>query len=183
MEEGKRSFLDRKSICGGGFGRYVLFGLSVPGAALASKSPCIVGVIYAIPGFYFFPLIRLCGATAFQANRPPRVPPRNPSFTSPIPLLSSPATPYNRPIAASRNSSTSLLLTPSDSTTSLPGTGRPSNGLGLRQTSAQRTRPAVVPDPLEVLNGIIGKEKQEKDIPQLSSVLDRPTELVEIINF
>jgi hypothetical protein len=40
-----------------------------------------------------------------------------------------------------------------------------------------------VPDPLEVLNGIIGKENQEKDIPQLSSVLERPTELVEIINF
>lgn len=96
MEEGKRSFLDRKSICGGGFGRYVLFGLSAPGAALAPKSPCIVGVIYAIPGFYFFPLIRLCGATAFQANRPPRVPLEILHYLA-DPLLSSPATPTTAP--------------------------------------------------------------------------------------
>ncbi|KAJ5121985.1 hypothetical protein N7526_008922 [Penicillium atrosanguineum] len=108
--------------------------------------------------------------------------PRNPS----LPRRSSSQLsrdPYNRPRAASRNSSTSLLLTPSDSTTSLPGTGRPSNGVGLRQTSAQRSRPAVVPDPLEVLNGIIGKEKEKKHIPHLSTVPDRPIELVEAINF
>jgi hypothetical protein len=36
---------------------------------------------------------------------------------------------------------------------------------------------------LEVLNGIIGKERREKDIPQISALPDRPTELVEAINF
>ncbi|KAJ5219182.1 uncharacterized protein N7498_001281 [Penicillium cinerascens] len=115
-------------------------------------------------------------STPSGANCNPSLPRRSSSQLSRDPYS-------NRPRAASRNSSTSLLLTPSDSTTSLPGTGRPSNGLGLRQTSAQQSRPAVVPDPLEVLNGIIGKEKQAKDIPQLSTLPDRPTELVQAINF
>jgi hypothetical protein len=55
----------------------------------------------------------------------------------------------------------------------------------LRQASGgQRTRPAVVPDPLEVLNGIIGKEQPQKDLPQLSDErYTRPDELVETINF
>lgn len=116
-------------------------------------------------------------STPTGANRNPSLPRRS-SQLSPSPY-------GNRPGAPSRNSSTSLLLSPSDSTTSLQGTARPPNGLSLRQTSAQRSRPAVVPDPLEVLNGLIRKVKQqEKDVPQLLKQLEsRPTELVETINF
>jgi hypothetical protein len=54
----------------------------------------------------------------------------------------------------------------------------------LKQTSIQRPRPANVPDPLEVLNGILGKESQtEKDVLHLSSEIERPTQLVETIQF
>ncbi|KAJ5278894.1 Vps52/Sac2 [Penicillium angulare] len=93
--------------------------------------------------------------------------------------------PYNaRPNATSRASSTSLLISANDSTTSLPGTARSPSGQGVRQTSAQRSRPAVVPDPLEVLNGIIRKETQDKDVPQLGiKPFSRPPELLEIIEF
>ncbi|OQD75148.1 hypothetical protein PENDEC_c008G01723 [Penicillium decumbens] len=114
-------------------------------------------------------------STPSGANRNPSLPRRSSSQLS--------LGPYNNRPGASRNSSTSLLLTPSDSNTSLTGAGRPSNGLGLRQSSLQRSRPAVVPDPLEVLNGIIGKERQQKDVPQLSNLPDRPTGLVENIQF
>jgi len=114
-------------------------------------------------------------STPSGANRNPSLPRRSSSQLS--------LGPYNNRPGASRNSSTSLLFTPSDSNTSLTGAGRPSNGLGLRQSSLQRSRPAAVPDPLEVLNGIIGKERQQKDVPQLSNLPDRPTGLVENIQF
>ncbi|CAG8036507.1 unnamed protein product [Penicillium salamii] len=92
--------------------------------------------------------------------------------------------PYNRPGVTSRTSSTSLLATPNESTTSLPGTARGANGSPLKQTSIQRPRPANVPDPLEVLNGIIGKESQiAKNVPTLSSDVGRPAQLVETIRF
>ncbi|KAI3195586.1 hypothetical protein CBS147311_7891 [Penicillium roqueforti] len=108
---------------------------------------------------------------------------------SPLPRRSSSQlspSPYNsRPGVTSRSSSTSLLLTPNDSTTSLPGTARATNGSPLKQTSIQRPRPANVPDPLEVLNEIIGKEKNQTDkhVPPLSSVPERPGQLVEAIRF
>ncbi|CAG8261382.1 unnamed protein product [Penicillium salamii] len=92
--------------------------------------------------------------------------------------------PYNRPGVTSRTSSTSLLITPNESTTSLPGTARGANGSPLKQTSIQRSRPANVPDPLEVLNGIIGKESQiAKNVPTFSSGVERPAQLVETIRF
>ncbi|CAG8414656.1 unnamed protein product [Penicillium salamii] len=92
--------------------------------------------------------------------------------------------PYNRPGVTSRTSSTSLLITPNESTTSLPGTARGANGSPLKQTSIQRPRPANVPDPLEVLNGIIGKESQiAKNVSTFSSGVERPAQLVETIRF
>lgn len=93
--------------------------------------------------------------------------------------------PYNgRPGLASKTSSTSLLVSPNESTVSLPGGGRPPNGAGLRQTSGQQSRPEAVPDPLEVLNGIIRKETQGKDVPQILTQLEsRPEDLVESIDF
>ncbi|KAJ5713847.1 uncharacterized protein N7483_011028 [Penicillium malachiteum] len=111
--------------------------------------------------------------------------PRNPS----LPRRSSSQLsrgPYNsRPGNASRTSSTSLLVSPNDSTASITGPStRSPNDTGLRQTSAQRPRPATVPDPLEVLNGIIRKETQIKDVPQLSTKpQQRPSELIEVIDF
>ncbi|CAG7923664.1 unnamed protein product [Penicillium olsonii] len=106
---------------------------------------------------------------------------------SPLPRRSSSQlspSPYNRPGVTSRTSSTSLLVTPNESTTSLPGTTRGASGSPLKQTSIQRPRPANVPDPLEVLNGIIGKESQiAKDSPKLLSDLEKPAQLVETVRF
>ncbi|KAK9854671.1 Vps52/Sac2 [Penicillium brevicompactum] len=106
---------------------------------------------------------------------------------SPLPRRSSSQlspSPHSRPGVTSRASSTSLLATPNESTTSLPGTARATNGSPLKQTSIQRPRPANVPDPLEVLNGIIGKEAQiAKNVPTLSSDVEKPAQLVETIRF
>lgn len=121
---------------------------------------------------------RIAGqSTVSGGNRNPSLPRRSSSQLS--------QGPYNtRPGITSTNSSTSLLVSPNDSTASLPATGRPSNGTGLRQTSAQRPRPAVVPDPLEVLNGIIRKEKQGKEVLQISAGPEkRPQDLVKSIDF
>lgn len=111
---------------------------------------------------------------------------RNPSLPT-LPQRSSSQLsrgPYNNRLGGVRTSSTSLLSSPNDSTASLPGTARAPNGSGLRPASGQRTRPAVVPDPLEVLNGIIGKEQRQKDLPQLSDEpYTRPNELSETIDF
>lgn len=117
-------------------------------------------------------------STPAGGNRNPSLPRRSSSQLS--------RGPYNtRPGNPSRTSSTSLLVSPNDSSASLPGTAaRSPNGAGLRQTSAQRPRPAVVPDPLEVLNGIIRKEAQINDGPQLSVKPEsRPGELIEVIDF
>lgn len=75
-------------------------------------------------------------------------------------------------------------MTPNESTVSLPGIARAANGSPLKQSGIQRPRPANVSDPLEVLNGIIGKESHvDKSIPQLSSEVGRPAQLVETICF
>lgn len=112
------------------------------------------------------------------ANRNPSLPRRSSSQFSRGPY-------NNRPGLVSRTSSTSLLVSPNDSTTSLPGTAKLPNGSTLRQTSAQRPRPANVPDPLEILNGIIRRETQDaKDVPQVSvQPVEKPEELVECIHF
>lgn len=116
-------------------------------------------------------------STPSGGNRNPSLPRRSSSQFS--------RGPYNaRPGNTATTSSTSLLVSPNDSTASLSGTARPPNGTGLRQTSAQRPRPTAVPDPLEVLNGIIRKEKQDKGVLQLSTNPEtRPHDLVKTINF
>ncbi|KAJ5656837.1 Vps52/Sac2 [Penicillium longicatenatum] len=122
---------------------------------------------------------RIAGqSTLSGVNRnPPSLPRRSSSQLS--------RDPYNaRPGITPTTSSTSLLVSPNDSTASLPGTARPPNGTGFRQSSAQRPRPAVIPDPLEVLNGIIRKEKQGKGALQLPANSEtRPQELVKAIDF
>lgn len=116
-------------------------------------------------------------STPSSVNRAPSLPRRSSSQLSQGPY-------NNRPGANPKNSSTPLLLTPSDSTTSLSAAGRGPNGTGLRQTSGQRPRPSTVPDPLEVLNGIIGINESEKAGLQLSTELkSRPAELIEVIEF
>lgn len=116
-------------------------------------------------------------STPSSVNRAPSLPRRSSSQLSRGPY-------NNRPRATSRTSSPSLLLTPSDSTTSLSAAGRGPNGTGQRQTSGQRPRPATVPDPLAVLNGIIGTNASEKSASLLSTQPEsRPSELIEVIDF
>lgn len=71
--------------------------------------------------------------------------PRRSTHLSPVPQ-------NNRPGSNRQGSSLSILLTPSDSQTSLPA---------LARDASSRKRPSDVLDPLEVLNGIIGKQKGE----------------------
>ncbi|KAJ5085913.1 Vps52/Sac2 [Penicillium argentinense] len=167
----ERSFLEKKAFVVGS-GRYHLFGFSVPGDGFAANCPAGHLDSDASLDNVARPHFR---AEPPAANRNPSLPRRSSSQLS--------RSPYNnRPGATSRTSSTSLLASPNDSTASLPGTARPANGLGIRQASGQRSRPAVVPDPLQVLNGIIRKEQQQqKDVPQLSGAW--PDELVESIDF
>lgn len=105
--------------------------------------------------------------------------PRNPSLPR-RPSSQVSQGPYSNPRAGSRASSTSLLLSPSDSTASLPATGRAPNGQGVGQPGTQRPPPAAISDPLEVLNGIIGNGAKDKDVPSLDA---RPYYLVEVIEF
>lgn len=76
-----------------------------------------------------------------------------------------------------------MLLTPSDSNTSLPATARDANG----RLNATESRPSDVVDPLEVLNGILSKRKGEssdKATPKTEAVPGtKPLQLVETIDF
>jgi len=73
-----------------------------------------------------------------------------------------------------------VLLTPNDSNTSLPATARDAN----ERHNAAKTRPSDVVDPLQVLNGILSKRKEES--PDEVTALDtefKPSQLVETIDF
>ncbi|RHZ63372.1 hypothetical protein CDV55_100087 [Aspergillus turcosus] len=99
--------------------------------------------------------------------------------------LLSPAPPNNRPSQNRQGSSLSVLLTPSDSTTSLPATARGVNGSVLRHGAA-RSRPSDVADPLEVLKDIIGKQQGDVETnvcPETSAPQAKPLHLVESIDF
>ncbi|PYI36484.1 Vps52-domain-containing protein [Aspergillus indologenus CBS 114.80] len=87
----------------------------------------------------------------------------------------------NRPGSSRQTSSLSVLLTPSDSTTSLPATARGDRS-PLRQIAA-RSRPSDVADPLDVLNGILGKQNADRDSSPDVDSDSKPAELVEDIDF
>lgn len=121
-----------------------------------------------------------------SGNSSPSVPPFDSRLSSPVPRRSSHLSPVpqnSRPGSNRPGSSLSILLTPSDSSTSLPATARDAAG---RQNGTQ-TRPSDVVDPLEVLNGIIRKRKRESPDPTMTTItLDlelKPPRLVEEIDF
>ncbi|RAH58678.1 Vps52-domain-containing protein [Aspergillus piperis CBS 112811] len=86
----------------------------------------------------------------------------------------------NRPASSRQGSALSLLSTPNDSSTSLAATARESSS---PKPSAARPRPSDVADPLEVLNGIIGKQGKTRDSSPASVAEVKPSELVEDIDF
>ncbi|GES61549.1 GARP complex subunit [Aspergillus terreus] len=108
---------------------------------------------------------------------------------SPLPRRSSSRlSPYaqqnSRPGPTRPASSLSVLLTPSDSTSSLPATAR-GDGSAFKQ-NAVGARPSDVADPLEVLNGILGKQRTEKrdsDASLRPEADTKPAQLVEDIDF
>ncbi|KAK1149341.1 Vacuolar protein sorting-associated protein 52 [Aspergillus melleus] len=110
---------------------------------------------------------------------------------SPLPRRSSSRlSPYAqsaRPTSSTRQgSSLSVLVTPSGSNVSLPATVR-GDGSVLTQ-SAARSRPSDVADPLQVLNGIIGKQNEntlqtDKLTPSSAVIIGKPSTLVEDIDF
>ncbi|KAF9885799.1 hypothetical protein FE257_012381 [Aspergillus nanangensis] len=111
---------------------------------------------------------------------------------SPLPRRSSSRlSPYpqnSRPGSARQGSSLSVLLTPSDSTSSLAATARGENSTAFK-SSATASRPSDVADPLEVLNGILGKQRNNDtsaDLmtpPYKASPIEKPVQLVEEIDF
>ncbi|KUL88492.1 hypothetical protein ZTR_05388 [Talaromyces verruculosus] len=120
-------------------------------------------------------LDRLSGHT--PSGTPPPFPNRHPS---PSHRPSRTSSQSYRPSLHPRSSSTSLLLTPDDSTVSLPTTNRHvSNGAPQRSVFV-RTPPGEVANPLEVLNTIIGKKTTDKPA---EAVAEKPAELVEAIDF
>ncbi|RHZ59402.1 putative GARP complex subunit (Sac2) [Aspergillus thermomutatus] len=111
-----------------------------------------------------------------RSNSP--APRRSSSLLSPVP-------PNSRPGQNRQGSSLSVLLTPSDSTTSLPATARGVNGSVTKQGAA-RSRPSDVADPLEVLKDIIGKQKGDSETSvhlKTSASQAKPLHLVESIDF
>lgn len=103
--------------------------------------------------------------------------PRRPSHLSPSPY-------NNRSALLPKSSSSVSLLSRSDSSTSLQTTHFGANGSSLKP-SATKVRPADVSDPLDVLNGIIGKPNGAT--PRAGSISTqaevRPDQLVEDIDF
>ncbi|EHA26286.1 hypothetical protein ASPNIDRAFT_55469 [Aspergillus niger ATCC 1015] len=115
--------------------------------------------------------------------------PSGPQFdsrsSSPLPRRTSsrlaPTPQNNRPASSRQGSALSLLSTPNDSSTSLSA---PARGEGSSpKPSATRPRPSDVADPLEVLNGIIGKQGKTRDSSPASVAELKPPELVEDIDF
>lgn len=123
----------------------------------------------------------------FSASTPSGTPPYNRSYSPSQrgrPTHLSPGTQPTRPGYSPRSSSLSLAVTPNESTTSLPGTSR-SNGSTLKH--ARSKSPAQdVADPLEVLNGIIGKTGEAEKTQMTAekhSTSRKPDQLVESIQF
>ncbi|KAL4881216.1 Sac2 family-domain-containing protein [Aspergillus karnatakaensis] len=111
-----------------------------------------------------------------RSNSP--LPPRSSSRLSPNRQNSRPN--LNRP-----GSSLSALLSPNASSTSLPTVSRVPEEPTLKQNATAGTRPSKVPDPLEVLIGIINKQNEESktDSAAQETIPVKPTQLVENIDF
>ena len=92
--------------------------------------------------------------------------------------------PAQRPGFSPRTSSLSIALNSNASTASLTSTSRLTNGSALKQ---QITPPPDVADPLEVLEKVVGLSLHgdgvSNGISDNSVVLDKPTSLVENIDF
>jgi hypothetical protein len=89
-----------------------------------------------------------------------------------------------RPGYSPRSSALSLALTPNDSTASLPGTLR-ANGSTLKQSRSISPSQDVA-DPLDVLNGIIGRSGDSGKVPgsaEKQTAIEKPDQLVESIDF
>ncbi|OAL72854.1 hypothetical protein A7D00_2627 [Trichophyton violaceum] len=88
-----------------------------------------------------------------------------------------------RPSFSPRSSSLSFSPTPNASTTSLPGAARAAaNGLSRQPPSAMRNQ--SYPDPVDVLNGIIGQRRSSSTSgDETASPLEKPDVLCENIDF
>ncbi|EZF74707.1 hypothetical protein H105_03594 [Trichophyton soudanense CBS 452.61] len=88
-----------------------------------------------------------------------------------------------RPSFSPRSSSLSFSPTPNASTTSLPGAARAAaNGLSRQPSSAMRNQ--SYPDPVDVLNGIIGQRRSSSTSgDETASPLEKPDVLCENIDF
>ncbi|OJJ47726.1 hypothetical protein ASPZODRAFT_15175 [Penicilliopsis zonata CBS 506.65] len=123
-------------------------------------------------------------------SNPPRAPFSGRSYSPAPPRKSSflPPGSQARSGAGPQNSTWSLSSTPNDSTTSLPGTAaRGTNVLALKQ-GLTRSRPSDTPDPLVVLNSILGKPSNDKpssldDTASPAPLETKPSRLVREIDF
>ncbi|EPS27906.1 hypothetical protein PDE_02850 [Penicillium oxalicum 114-2] len=116
-------------------------------------------------------------STPSSMNRAPSLPRRSSSQLAQGPY-------GGRPRASSRVSSTSLLVTPNESTASLGATGQAPNAMRPRQTSGQRPRPTNVPEPTEVLHEIIGdRQSRHPDAPVSIPQNAKPPQLIDAIEF
>ncbi|EFE40189.1 GARP complex subunit (Sac2), putative [Trichophyton verrucosum HKI 0517] len=87
-----------------------------------------------------------------------------------------------RPSFSPRSSSLSFSPTPNASTTSLPGAARAANGLSRQPPSAMRNQ--SYPDPVDVLNGIIGQRRSSSTSgDEAASPPEKPDVLCENIDF
>ena len=109
-------------------------------------------------------------------NRTSSPAPRRPNYLTPGPAL--------RPGFSPRSSSLSLVSKANSSSTSLVGTARITNGSTLKQ---EITPSPNIPDPLDVLENIIGSQKgrvrAQADSVEEPAIVERPEELVADIDF
>lgn len=86
----------------------------------------------------------------------------------------------SRPPFNARSSSLSLTSVANASTNSLPGTLRQANGSALRSKTPNG---ANVNDPLETLQGIIGRKENLEELKTNAKILEKPERLVDTIDF
>lgn len=120
----------------------------------------------------------------FAGHSGPSTGASSPGRSSPVPRRSiqlGPSTLPRRPGLSPRTSSLSVASL-YGSTESLPSAARVPNGSGLKHELAGS--PAVdVPDPVEVLEGILGPLQREENANGTHVASEKPTELLEEIDF